>query len=230
VLESALKGELTDHLGHEPGERAEGGRDNYRDGYRSKTVINESGPVEIAVPRDRAGSFEPQLVKKRQRRLGGVDDMVLSLSAKGPTHGETSAHLAEMYGADISFRRLVHAGLLPGLSRRDMRVMIPLNVVQALGQRQHALLDRLDTKEIAVLRAEAAKPVQEPDRDWIGFAAALAPGDLLAALRGWWRCDPASIAAGGVLPVALSGYVVAVLTGLDRWQRNDEGRHGVRRT
>jgi len=102
VLESALEGELTDHLGHEPGERAEGGRDDYRNGHRSKTVITESGPVEIAVPRDRAGSFEPQLVRKRQRRLGGVDEMVLSLSAKGLTHGEISAHLAEVYGAEIS--------------------------------------------------------------------------------------------------------------------------------
>lgn len=92
VLESALEGERTDHLGHEPGERAEGGWENYRNGHRSKTVITVSGPVEIAVPRDRAGSFEPQLVKKRQRRLGGVDEMVLSLSAKGLTHGEISAY------------------------------------------------------------------------------------------------------------------------------------------
>ncbi len=81
VLESALEGELTGHLGHEPGERAEGG---------------------IAVPRDRAGTFEPQLVKKRQRRLGEVDEMVLSLSAKGLTHGEISAHLAEVYGTEVS--------------------------------------------------------------------------------------------------------------------------------
>ncbi|MEV0785809.1 IS256 family transposase [Streptomyces sp. NPDC050423] len=102
VLESALEGELTDHLGHEPGERAEGGRDNYRNGHRSKTVTTEVGPVEITVPRDRAGTFEPQLVKKRQRRLGGVDEMVLSLSAKGLTHGEISAHLAEVYGAEVS--------------------------------------------------------------------------------------------------------------------------------
>jgi putative transposase len=102
VLESALEGELTDHLGHEPGERAVGGRENYRNGHRSKTVITESGPVEITVPRDRAGSFTPQLVKKRQRRPGGVDEMVLSLSAKGLTHGEICAHLAEVYGAEIS--------------------------------------------------------------------------------------------------------------------------------
>ncbi|MET8213416.1 IS256 family transposase [Streptomyces sp. NPDC005373] len=102
VLESALEGELTDHLGHEPGERTEGGRDNYRNGHRSKTVTTEVGPVEITVPRDRAGTFEPQLVKKRQRRLGGVDEMVLSLSAKGLTHGEISAHLAEVYGTEVS--------------------------------------------------------------------------------------------------------------------------------
>ncbi|SCG12087.1 Transposase (or an inactivated derivative) [Streptomyces sp. MnatMP-M27] len=102
VLESALEGKLTDHLGHEPGERAEGGRENYRNGHRSKTMITESGPVEIAVPWDRAGSFEPQLLRKRQRRLGGVDEMVLSLSAKGLTHGEISAHLAEVYSTEIS--------------------------------------------------------------------------------------------------------------------------------
>lgn len=102
VLESALEGELTDHLGHEPGERAEGGRDNYRNGHRSKTVTTEVGPVEITVPRDRAGTFEPQLVKKRQRRLGGVDEMILSLSAKGLTHGEISAHLSEVYGTEVS--------------------------------------------------------------------------------------------------------------------------------
>ncbi|XNR87231.1 IS256 family transposase [Streptomyces sp. R-74717] len=102
VLESALEGELTDHLGHEPGERVEGGRENYRNGHRSKTVTTEVGPVEITVPRDRAGTFEPQLVKKRQRRLGGVDEMVLSLSAKGLTHGEISAHLAEVYGTEVS--------------------------------------------------------------------------------------------------------------------------------
>lgn len=102
VLESALEGELTDHLGHEHGERAEGGRENYRNGHRAKTVITEAGPVEITVPRDRAGTFEPVLVKKRQRRLGGIDEMVLSLSAKGLTHGEISAHLAEVYGTDVS--------------------------------------------------------------------------------------------------------------------------------
>ncbi|MDX6328312.1 MAG: putative transposase, partial [Streptomycetaceae bacterium] len=66
------------------------------------TVLTEVGPVQIEVPRDRDGSFEPQIVKKRQRRLSGVDEMVLSLSAKGLTHGKISAHLAEVYGAEVS--------------------------------------------------------------------------------------------------------------------------------
>ena len=65
-------------------------------------MITDIGPVEIDVPRDRAGTFEPVIVAKRRRRLGGVDQMVLSLSAKGLTHGEISAHLAEIYGAKVS--------------------------------------------------------------------------------------------------------------------------------
>lgn len=71
-------------------------------GARSKTVTTEVGPVELEVPRDREGSFEPKTVRKRQRRLHGVDEMVLSLAAKGLTTGEISAHLADVYGADVS--------------------------------------------------------------------------------------------------------------------------------
>jgi putative transposase len=102
VLESALEGEITDHLGYEKHDPAGAGSGNSRNGVRSKTVLTDVGPVEIAVPRDRGGSFEPQIVKKRQRRLTGVDEMVLSLSARGLTHGDISAHLAEVYGASVS--------------------------------------------------------------------------------------------------------------------------------
>ncbi|MGW7786864.1 DNA-binding protein [Streptomyces tricolor] len=137
----------------------------------------------------------------------------------------TGQAAAEVGCAITTFRRLVEARLLPGLSRRGVRVMVPLDVVQALSTRSSAPLEGLAAEEIAVLRVDAAQQVDEPDRDWIGFAAFLAPDDLLKALRGWWRCDAASVAAGGVLPVTLSGYVVAVLTGLERWERNAEGRH-----
>jgi putative transposase len=102
VLESALDGEITDHLGYDKGDPAGKNGGNSRNGVRGKTVLTEVGPVDLAVPRDRDGTFEPQIVKKRQRRLSGVEDMVISLSAKGLTTGEISAHLAEVYGAEVS--------------------------------------------------------------------------------------------------------------------------------
>jgi putative transposase len=103
VIETALSEEMTEHLGYEKHDRAGVGSDNIRNGTRSKTVLSgNTGPVEIEVPRDRAGTFEPQIVKKRQRRLGEVDEIVLSLYAKGLTTGEISAHFAEIYGASVS--------------------------------------------------------------------------------------------------------------------------------
>jgi len=102
VIEAALDGEITDHLGYEKHDPAGKDGGNSRNGARAKTVLTDVGPVEITVPRDRDGSFEPQIVRKRQRRLTGVEDMVLSLSAKGLTTGEISAHLAEVYGAEVS--------------------------------------------------------------------------------------------------------------------------------
>jgi len=102
VVESALDGEIDDHLGYAKHDAAGRNGGNSRNGKRSKTLLTEAGPIEIDVPRDRDGSFEPQLVAKRQRRLTGVDDLVISLSAKGLTHGEIAAHLAEVYGAQVS--------------------------------------------------------------------------------------------------------------------------------
>jgi putative transposase len=103
VIESALAEEMTEHLGYEKHDPAGAGTGNIRNGTRGKTVLSEhSGPVDIEVPRDRAGTFEPQIVKKRQRRLEGVDEIVLSLYAKGLTTGEISAHFAEIYGASVS--------------------------------------------------------------------------------------------------------------------------------
>jgi putative transposase len=104
VLETALGEEMTEHIGHEKN-RTDAGREstNVRNGARSKTVVSDAvGEVGINVPRDREGTFEPQIVKKRQRRLTDVDEIVLSLYAKGLTTGEISAHFAEIYGASIS--------------------------------------------------------------------------------------------------------------------------------
>lgn len=102
MLESALEGEITDHLGYDKHDAAGKNSGNSRNGTRAKTVLTDVGPVQVKVPRDTAGSFEPQIVAKRQRRLTGVDETVLSLSAKGLTHGEICAHLAEVYGAEVS--------------------------------------------------------------------------------------------------------------------------------
>jgi putative transposase len=103
VLETSLNEEMTEHLGYAKHDPAGAGSGNIRNGTRGKTVLTEhSGPVQIDVPRDRAGTFEPRIVKKRQRRLSGVDEVVLSLYAKGLTTGEISAHFAEIYGASVS--------------------------------------------------------------------------------------------------------------------------------
>ena len=102
VLETGLEVEMDDHVGY-PKHAVEGrNHGNSRNGTRSKTVITEIGPIEVDVPRDRDGSFEPLTVRKGQRRLDGVDSMVISLTAKGLTTGEIEAHLAEVYSTNIS--------------------------------------------------------------------------------------------------------------------------------
>jgi putative transposase len=104
VLETALNEEMTEHLGHEKNRVPEGrGSSNVRNGTRSKTVLTHAtGEVEIEVPRDREGTFEPVIVKKRQRRLSEVDEIVLSLYARGLTTGEIAAHFSQIYGASVS--------------------------------------------------------------------------------------------------------------------------------
>jgi len=103
VIETALDEEMVDHLGYDKHDPAGRGSGNSRNGTRVKTVLTDNvGPVQIEVPRDRDGSFDPVIVKKRQRRLGGVDTIVLSLVAKGLTTGEVSAHFEEIYGASLS--------------------------------------------------------------------------------------------------------------------------------
>src|SRR6201994_2257462 len=102
LIERALGAELTDHLGYEKGDPAGRGTGNSRNGSSSKTILTEDGEIEIAVPRDRAGSFEPQLIAKGQTRFDGFDDKILSLYARGMTVREIQGHLAELYGAEVS--------------------------------------------------------------------------------------------------------------------------------
>jgi putative transposase len=131
VLESALEGEMDAHLGYAKHDPAGNGSGNSRNGKRVKTVLTDVGPVQIEVPRDRDSSFEPQLVAKRQRRLGGVDDMVISLVAKGLTTGEVQAHLAEIYGVEVSRETIskITDRVLEGLAEWQSR---PLDAVYAV--------------------------------------------------------------------------------------------------
>jgi transposase-like protein len=102
LIERALGAELTEHLGYEKGDPGGRGSGNSRNGTSSKTILTEDGEIEIAVPRDRAGSFEPQLVAKGQTRFDGFDDKILSLYARGMTVREIQGHLAELYGTEVS--------------------------------------------------------------------------------------------------------------------------------
>ena len=102
VLETALEAEMAEHVGYDKHDPAGRNGQNSRNGTRAKTVLTEVGPVEIEVPRDRDGSFDPVIVRKRQRRLDGIDQIVLSLTARGLTTGEIAAHFAEVYGAKVS--------------------------------------------------------------------------------------------------------------------------------
>jgi putative transposase len=95
-LETSLEVDMTDHLGYDRYADEGGNRGNSRNGTRAKTVITEVAPIEIDGPRDRDASFEPVMVRKGQRRLDGIEPLVWSLSAKGLTHGEISAHFAEV--------------------------------------------------------------------------------------------------------------------------------------
>ncbi len=102
LLERALDAELSDHLGYEKGDPAGRGTGNSRNGYSDKTVLSEDGEIDIAVPRDRTGTFDPLIVPKGERRLEGFDDRIVSLYARGMTVHEIRGHLQELYGVAVS--------------------------------------------------------------------------------------------------------------------------------
>jgi putative transposase len=128
VLETALEAEMSEHLGYDKHDPMGRNRENSRNGTRAKTVQTEVGPVEIEVPRDRDGSFEPGIVKKRQRRLDGIDEIVLSLTARGLTTGEVAAHFQEVYGATVS---------------KDTISRITDKVIEDMTEWRHRPLDRV---------------------------------------------------------------------------------------
>ncbi len=140
----------------------------------------------------------------------------------------TTGQAGSALGCSIpTVRKLMATGVVPGV-RDTGRQVFPLSALQQLQARPVADLADLGAPEVAVLRSDAPARVDEPDRDWIGFGTGLDQGQLLAALSGWWRCDPARVAAGAVLPVTVAGFVVAVLTGLTEWKSDGTAGTGAR--
>jgi putative transposase len=101
LVERAMDVELTDHLGYEPHQEPPGGTGNTRNGSTPKTLATDHGPVRIETPRDRNGSFEPRIVRKRQRRFQGFDDKILALYSRGLSTRDIEAHLQEIYGVKV---------------------------------------------------------------------------------------------------------------------------------
>jgi transposase-like protein len=102
AIERALNGELTTHLGYEPHERGEERRENTRNGTSSKNVLTQDGTMELAIPRDRLGTFEPKLVPKGERRLKRMDEQIIALYSRGMTTRDIQGHLLELYGVEVS--------------------------------------------------------------------------------------------------------------------------------
>jgi len=102
IIERALGGELTHHLGYPPGGTKPDDTTNHRNGTGSKTVLTDDGPLPIDVPRDRDGTFEPRFIPKHERRFTGFDDKILALYARGMTVREIQGFLADMYAVEVS--------------------------------------------------------------------------------------------------------------------------------
>ena len=137
VLQTALQVEMAQHLGYDKHDPAGRGSPNSRNGTSPKTVRTEIGEVTIDVPRDRAGTFEPQIVRKHQRRLAGFDEAVISLYAKGMTTGDIAAHLSDVYDTEVSrdlVSRVTDAVLVEmrDWSSRPLDAVYPIVLIDAI--------------------------------------------------------------------------------------------------
>lgn len=170
VLETALEAEMTAHLGYEAHDPAGRNGGNSRNGSRTKTVVTEIGPVQVDVPRDRDGSFSPAIVAKRQRRLDGVEDLVVSLVAKGLTTGEVQAHLAEVYGTEVSRQTIstITDKMIEGMEAWRARPLEPVYAVVFLD----AIVVKIRDGQVANRPVYAAIGVTaDGERDILGLWA-----------------------------------------------------------
>jgi putative transposase len=214
LIESALEGEITDHLGYDRHDAA--GRDggNSRNGRRAKTVLTEVGPVEIDVPRDRDGSFEPRIVAKRKRRLSGVDELVLSLSAKGLTTGEVAAHLAEVYGAEVSRQTIstITDKVIEGMAEWQNRPLDPVYPVIFIDAINVKIRDgKVANRPVYVALAVTCDGRRDILGLWAGESASVTGGPVGEGAKYWLHVltEIRNRGVGDVLMVVCDG-----LTGL----------------
>ena len=166
LIERALGAELTEHLGYEKGDPAGRGSGNSRNGSSSKTILTADGEIDIAVPRDRGGSFEPQLITKGQTRFDGFDDKILSLYARGMTVREIQGHLLELYGTEVSpdlISRVTDAVLdeVREWQNRPLDAVYPVVFFDALGVKicDEGLVKNKAVYEALALNADGEKDV-----------------------------------------------------------------------
>jgi transposase-like protein len=214
LVESALEGEITDHLGYDRHDAT--GRDggNSRNGHRSKTVLTEVGPVEIDVPRDRDATFEPRIVGKRKRRLSGVDELVISLSAKGLTTGEVAAHLAEVYGAEVSRQTIstITDKVVEGMAEWQNRPLDPVYPVVFIDAINVKIRDgKVANRPIYVALAVTCEGRREILGLWAGEAPSVTGGPVGEGAKYWLHVltEIKNRGVGDVLMVVCDG-----LTGL----------------
>ena len=151
LIERVLGGELSHHLGYLPGQEKPSATDNYRNGATAKTVLTNTGPVRVEVPRDRDGSFEPLLIPKHGRRFTGFDDKIIALYARGMTMREIQAFMAEQYSTDVSpeFISTVTDSVMSEVSEwqsRPLDPMLPVVFFDAM---------RVKIRDEAVVRSKA---------------------------------------------------------------------------
>ena len=169
IIERALGGELTHHLGYPPGGTRPDEMTNHRNGTSGKTVLTDDGPLPIEVPRDRAGSFEPRLIGKHERRVTGFDDKILALYARGMTVREIQAFLAEMYAVEVSpdLISTVTDAVVAEVTAWQSRPLEPMSPVVFCDALRVKIRDEATVRSKAVYLALAVLP--DGSRDMLGI-------------------------------------------------------------
>lgn len=169
IIERALGGELTHHLGYPPGGDKPDETRNHRNGTGSKTVLTDDGPLPIDVPRDRAGTFAPRLIGKHERRFTGFDDKILALYARGMTVREIQGFLAEMYGTEVSpdLISTVTDGIVAEVTAWQSRPLEPVYPVVFFDALRVKIRDEATVRSKAIYLALAVLP--DGTRDILGL-------------------------------------------------------------